>query len=903
MLALLLSSEVHREALMKVLNETYVANNIFVNKLDRLVNNISADNFIFFNDDEIPLGGMGSAKALHITTRCKGYTLPGVLIDNRSALNVLPMSSLNRLPVDSSHMKTCQNIVRAFDGTEKRVMGRIEIPLLIGPNTYKKLKLVAEGQLVTINAEEDIIASVTSDVPYVGTNDEELECSFRSLEFVNATFIVERNKIPVPKISKTTRMGLQLTNINAISEERIGGENLSGIRPYVLGSILNNWTAEEIPVVFRANTEYSDINDVSDITTNSEYLFEQDLCMEGSQDLKDDRDCSLSPDLLRMVEQDEKQILLYKESVEIVSFGDENEVKIGAYIAAEMKQDLIELLQEFKDVFAWSYQDMLGLSTDIVVMPFGLKNAGATYQRAMVTLFHDMMHQKIELKLNPTKCTFGARSGKLLGFVVSEKEIGIDLDKVKAIQELPPPGTQNKVRGFLGRLNYIARFISQLTEKCDPIFRILKKHNPGVWDEECQKTFDKVEHYLSNAPVLMSPNPDRPLILHLAVFGNSMGCVLGQHDESLNFDSASNAMGNGIGAVLVSPNGDHYPFTSKLDFDCTNNMAEYKACIMGIRAAIKREIKVLEVFGDSALMADALATLASMVRVNKQEDVQPIQMSIYETPAHCYNIEKEEENNDNPWYNDILRYVKKCEYPDQATKNDKRTLRRLANDYVLDWEVLYKRKIDQVLLRCVDVVEAKQILEEVHEDVYGTHANGFTMARQIMRFGYYWSTMERDCINYTKKCHKCQIYGDKIHVPHSPLHVMTFPWPFSIWGMDVIGPILPKAFNGHRFIFVVIDYFTKWVEAASYVNVMKSTVMEAANKNIKKIVGKMTETYKDWHEKLSFALYAYRTSVRTSTEATPFSLDYGMESVLPIEMEIPSFRVLAEVKLDEAEWI
>ncbi|KAK5811887.1 hypothetical protein PVK06_027269 [Gossypium arboreum] len=136
-LALLLSSEVHRDALMKVLNETYVTHDISVNKLDRLVNNISADNFIYFNDDEIPPGGRGSTKALHVTTRCKGYTLPSVLIDNGSALNVLPLSTLNRLPIDSSHMKTCQNVVRAFDGTERKVMRRIDIPLEIGPSIYE----------------------------------------------------------------------------------------------------------------------------------------------------------------------------------------------------------------------------------------------------------------------------------------------------------------------------------------------------------------------------------------------------------------------------------------------------------------------------------------------------------------------------------------------------------------------------------------------------------------------------------------------------------------------------------------------------------------------------------------------------------------------------------------------
>ncbi|XP_017640454.2 uncharacterized protein LOC108481899 [Gossypium arboreum] len=260
-LALLLSFETHRSALMKVLNETYVAEDIFINKLDRLVNNISADNFIFFNDDEIPPGGMGSTKALHITTHCKGYTLPGVLIDNGSALNVLPLSTLNRLLVDSSHMKTCQNVVRVFDGTERKVIGRIEIPLLINPSMYEvdflvmdikplyncllgrpwihsagavlsslhqKLKFITEGRLVTINAEKDIIASVNNDAPYVGTDDEAIEYSFRLLEFVNATFIVEGNKVPTPKISKTTMMGLQLTVGKGALPGRGLGRSLQG---------------------------------------------------------------------------------------------------------------------------------------------------------------------------------------------------------------------------------------------------------------------------------------------------------------------------------------------------------------------------------------------------------------------------------------------------------------------------------------------------------------------------------------------------------------------------------------------------------------------------------------------------------------------------------------------------
>ncbi|KAK8549098.1 hypothetical protein V6N12_061996 [Hibiscus sabdariffa] len=799
------------------------------------------------------------------------------------------------------------------------------------------------------------------------------------------------------------------------------------------------------------------------------------------------------------------------------------------------------------------------------VMPFGLKNAGATYQRAMVVLFHDMMHKEIEvyvddmiaksrteeehimnleklfrrlrefrLKLNPAKCTFGVTSGKLLGFIVSKKGIEIDPDKVKAIQELPPPKTQKEVRGFLGRLNYISRFISQLTEKCDPVYKLLRKNNPGEWNDECQAALERIKKQLTSAPILVSPVPDRPLILYLTVFENSMGCVLGQHDDSgkkeraiyyvskkftgyeakytaveklccalvwatkrlrqymlyhttmliakldplkymmeapalsgrlarwqmllsefdilyvsrkaikgsviadflasraaddyeplnydfpdedlmnvfsseesstkrswvLYFDGASNSLGRGIGAVLISPEGDYHPFSGRLEFLCTNNMAEYEACTMGLRAAIDRKIKTLKVFRDSLvvirqikgewetrdiklveyqklileltkefesisfsyiprednLVADALATLAALFKAGSRAEMMPIQMRIFENPAHCCEVEEEADGN--PWYYDILRYIKSREYPTQATENDKRIIRRMAVGYVLDGEVLYKRGSDQILMRCVNAKEAQQIIEEVHEGICGTHPNGFTMARRIMRFGYYWSTMESDCINYARKCHKCQIYADKLHSPPQPLHVMTSPWPFSTWGMDVIGPIFPKASNGHRFIFVIIDYFTKWVEAASFANVTESVIcrfikkeiicrfglperivsdnaknlnskmmericeqfkikhhrsvtyrpkmngaVEAANKNIKRIVAKMTTTYRDWHEKLPFALLAYRTSVRTSTGATPYSLVYGTEAVLPIEVEIPSLRVLSEVDLDEAEWV
>ncbi|RDX71145.1 hypothetical protein CR513_49549, partial [Mucuna pruriens] len=84
--------------------------------------------------------------------------------------------------------------------------------------------------------------------------------------------------------------------------------------------------------------------------------------------------------------------------------------------------------------------------------------------------------------------------------------------------------------------------------------------------------------------------------------------------------------------------------------------------------------------------------------------------------------------------------------------------------------------------------------------------------------------MESDYCDHVKRCLKCQVYVDNIHGPPSALHNLTAPWPFSMWGLDMIGPIEPKASNGHRFILVDINYFSKWVEAASYASVTKNIV-------------------------------------------------------------------------------
>ncbi|XP_055814481.1 uncharacterized protein LOC129884162 [Solanum dulcamara] len=282
----------------------------------------------------------------------------------------------------------------------------------------------------------------------------------------------------------------------------------------------------------------------------------------------------------------------------------------------------------------------------------------------------------------------------------------------------------------------------------------------------------------------------------------------------------------------------------------------------------------------------------------------------------------------------------------------------MDNNFFPSGETLYRRTPDMGLLRCVDAIEATKLLEQIHAGVCGTHMNGLTLAKKILRAGYFWMTMEHDCCKYVQKFHQCQVYGDLIRVPPHELHAVSSSWPFMAWGMDVIGPIEPSASNGHRFILVAIDYFTKWVEAASYKSVTKKVVVdfvrnnlicrfgipdsiitdnganltshlmkeiceqfkinhrkstayrpqmnravEAANKNIKKILRKMIGNHRGWHEMLSYALLGYRTTVRTSIGATPYLLVYGTEAVIPVEVEIPSLRIIQEAELSNADWV
>ncbi|XP_070056359.1 uncharacterized protein [Nicotiana tomentosiformis] len=224
------------------------------------------------------------------------------------------------------------------------------------------------------------------------------------------------------------------------------------------------------------------------------------------------------------------------------------------------------------------------------------------------------------------------------------------------------------------------------------------------------------------------------------------------------FDRVVNAKGVGIGAILISLASQHYPAMARLRFFCTNNTTEYEACIMCTNMAIDLDVQELLIMENSDLI------IRQARGEWKTRDIKLIQ---------------------------YRQHVEDLEYPEQASGDQKRTIKRLASSFFLSGEILYKRTPDLNMLRCVDSREAERIMNEVH---IGIHI-------------------------------------DLIHMLPSELHPISAPWPFVTWGMDVIGPIKTKASNGHRFILVAISYFTKWIQAVTFKVVTKKAVADFVHSN------------------------------------------------------------------------
>ena len=158
------------------------------------------------------------------------------------------------------------------------------------------------------------------------------------------------------------------------------------------------------------------------------------------------------------------------------------------------------------------------------------------------------------------------------------------------------------------------------------------------------------------------------------------------------------------------------------------------------------------------------------------------------------------------WMDSIMQFLKEDTLPKERVEADK--VRRKATRYWLsENQKLYKRSFSGPYLLCVHPELTESLLEELHEGICGSHTSGKSLAHRAITQGYWWPNMQREALEYVRKCDQCQWFAPSIHQPGGILSPLSSPWPFAQWGLNIVGPF-PKAVGNKKYLLVSTDYFT-----------------------------------------------------------------------------------------------
>ncbi|XP_061373314.1 uncharacterized protein LOC133315664, partial [Gastrolobium bilobum] len=692
----------------------------------------------------------------------------------------------------------------------------------------------------------------------------------------------------------------------------------------------------------------------------------------------------------------------------------------------------IPLLKEDQDKTAFVTQTANYCYT---MMPFGLKNAGATYQRMMNEVFKDLIGDSIEvyiddmisksqtpeqhlthlqgvfnrlrkynMRLNPSKCAFGVPAGKFLGFMLTEREFGVlqlscppvltkpdigeilylylsvGVEAISAALVREPNGEAQKPVYFISKVLQGAELRYQQVEKViltlifaarrlrpyfqchpitvrtnQPIRQVLQK--PDLAGRMMSWAIELSEYQINYEPrTAIKAQALADFIAemtHTTASGNQLGETLATW--KLFVDGSTNAKGSGAGLIVENPDGVTMEHSLTFDFNTTNNQAEYEALIAGLLQARELGAQHLKVFSDSQLVTCQISGeyQAKGSLMCKYLEIAKDIMETFMT-VKVEHIRRGENTRA-----DILAKLASTKSPGNNRSVIQHNLQTpcvvmsitgetdeiAADTWITPIANYLSEGFSTPLLKCLNPGDMGYGLEEIHEGINGHHIGGHSLARKALRAGFCWPTMERDAYNHVKKCDKCQRFADVHRAPPEELTLITSPWPFHKWGMDILGPF-PKATGRIQWLIVAIDYFTKWVEAEAVATITSQKVrkffwrnvvyrfgipgevitdngtqftdskfrelmtnlqiwhhfaavehpqsnglVESANKMLSKGIKKKLTSHKGaWLENLHGVLWGYRTTAQSSTGETPFRLIYGAEAMIPVEIGEPSWR-------------
>eukprot|EP00253_Pinus_taeda_P031798 PITA_31798 len=400
-------------------------------------------------------------------------------------------------------------------------------------------------------------------------------------------------------------------------------------------------------------------------------------------------------------------------------------------------------------------------------MPFGLKNAGATFQREMDITFAKEIHdflvvylddltpfsksdqehlkhlrqifmtcRKYDISLNPKKSLFALEEGKLLGHIISKDGIRIDPERIQAILQIPYPRNIKELQAFLGKINFLRRFIPNLAELIRLLRNMLKKDAKPRFERRTLKISDYGEASLRPG---QSHQNFRIYILYSHVIAYVPNAIV---KDILTQEGLEGKRGKWISSIL-----------------------EYTIEI--------KPTKLIKGQGLAKLMSETNFQALDINQLDDEPELAAPQIS--------------ETFMQSPWYTDICFVLLNLCAPPGLSRTRKRFLSMKSSNFCVIDGTLFWKNHEGILLKCLTIDETNSIMKEFHAGDCGGHLYWKSTADKILRAGYYWPSLFANVKKFAVSCHKCQIFEGKRKLLPLPLKPISTEKPFQQWGLDFIG--------------------------------------------------------------------------------------------------------------------